>query len=142
MKEMGRDRLRDLLHLIIKDITLKKPQSPDEKWEIKISPWSYDPRAYSLDVLTGSCYRPSLLHGTFDNTNYFTFPVNAYSHGRNLILDDEYFAILRSKKKQKMETAEERKLRFLHLVNKHNFTRANLARHLGCSRAWVTKVLG
>ena len=61
MKEMGRDRLRDLLHLIIKDITLKKPQSPDEKWEIKISPWSYDPRAYSLDVLTGSCYRPSLL---------------------------------------------------------------------------------
>ena len=82
------------------------------------------------------------LHGTFDNTNYFTFPVNAYSHGRNLILEDEYFAILRSKKKQKMETAEERKLRFLHLVNKHNFTRANLARHLGCSRAWVTKVLG
>ncbi len=61
MKEMGRDRLRDLLHLIIKDITIKKPQSPDEKWEIKISPWSYDPRAYSLDVLTGSCYRPSLL---------------------------------------------------------------------------------
>ena len=61
MKEMGRDRLRDLLHLIIKDITLKKPQSPDEKWEIKISPWSYDPRAYFLDVLTSSCYRPSLL---------------------------------------------------------------------------------
>ena len=61
MKEMGRDRLRDLLHLIIKDITIIKPQSPDEKWEIKISPWSYDPRAYSLDVLTGSCYRPSLL---------------------------------------------------------------------------------
>ncbi|MBT7115020.1 MAG: hypothetical protein HN938_10115 [Candidatus Marinimicrobia bacterium] len=61
MKEMGRDRLRDLLHLIIKDITIKKPQPPDEKWEIKISPWSYDPRAYSLDVLTGSCYRPSLL---------------------------------------------------------------------------------
>ena len=38
MKEMGRDRLRDLLHLIIKDITIIKPQSPDEKWEIKISP--------------------------------------------------------------------------------------------------------
>jgi hypothetical protein len=82
------------------------------------------------------------LHGTFGNTNYFTFPVNAYSQGRNLILEDEYFAILRSKKKQEMETAEERKLRFLHLLNKHNFTRANLARHLGCSRAWVTKVLG
>jgi len=86
--------------------------------------------------------RAFLLHRTFGNTNYFTFPVNAYSHGRNLILDDEYFAILRSKKKHEMETAEERKLRFLRLVNKHNFTRANLARHLGCSRAWVTKVLG
>ena len=61
MKEMGRDRLRDLLHLIIKDITIIKPQSPDEKWEIKISPWSYDPRAYFLDVSTSSCYRPSLL---------------------------------------------------------------------------------
>ncbi len=31
------------------------------EWEIKISLWSYDPRAYFLDVLTGSCYRPSLL---------------------------------------------------------------------------------
>lgn len=61
LKEMNRDRLRDLLHLVIKDITIKKPQRPDEKWEIIISPWSYDPRAYFLDVLTGSCYRPSLL---------------------------------------------------------------------------------
>ena len=61
MKEMDRDRLRDLLHLIIKEVSVKKPQLPDEKWEIKISPWSYDPRAYFLDVLTGSCYRPSLL---------------------------------------------------------------------------------
>jgi len=56
------------------------------------------------------------LHRTFGNTNYFTFLVNAYKHGRNLILDDEYFAILRLKKKQEMETGEERKLRFLHLV--------------------------
>jgi len=38
MKEMGRDRLRDLLHLIIKDITIIKPQSLNEKWKIKISP--------------------------------------------------------------------------------------------------------
>ena len=71
-----------------------------------------------------------MLHGTFGNMNYFTFPVNAYKHGRNLILEDEYFTIVRSKKKQKMEIAEERKLRFLRLLNKHNFTRANLARHL------------
>jgi hypothetical protein len=48
----------------------------------------------------------SMLHRMFGNTNYFTFPVNAYSHGRNRILEDEYFTILRSKKKQKWETAE------------------------------------
>ena len=35
----------------------------------------------------------SMLHGTFDNTNYFTFPANAYSQGRNLILEDEYLRI-------------------------------------------------
>jgi hypothetical protein len=50
----------DLLSYL-KEVSVKKPQLPDEKWEIKISPWSYDPRAYFLDVLTGSCYRPSLL---------------------------------------------------------------------------------
>ena len=61
LKNIDGDRLRDLLHLIIKEVSVKKPQLPDEKWEIKISPWSYDPRAYFLDVLTGSCYRPSLL---------------------------------------------------------------------------------
>jgi len=61
LKKIDGDRLRDLLHLIIKEVSVKKPQLPDKKWEIKISPWSYDPRAYFLDVLTGSCYRPSLL---------------------------------------------------------------------------------
>ena len=79
MKEMGRDRLRDLLHLIIKDITIIKPQSPDEKWEIKISPWSYDPRAYFLDVLTSSCYRPSLLRISVQNTNFYGIPLQSES---------------------------------------------------------------
>ena len=56
LKEMNRDRLRDFLHVIIKNIEVKKPASTNEKWHIKISPWSFIPRAYILDVLTGSCY--------------------------------------------------------------------------------------
>ena len=83
-----------------------------------------------------------MLHRTFGNTNYFTFPVNAYYYGSYLLFEDEYSAILSLKKKPKRETTEERKERFIYLVNKYNFTRAELARHLGCSRAWVTKVLG
>ena len=40
----------------IKNIEVKKPASTYEKWHITINPWSYDPRAYVIDVLTGSCY--------------------------------------------------------------------------------------
>ncbi len=61
LENMNRSRLRDVLRLIIKNITVKKPKSSDGKWEIKISPWSYDPRAYFLDLLSCSCYRPNLL---------------------------------------------------------------------------------
>jgi len=61
LKEMNRERLRDFLHVIIKNIEVKKPASTDEKWHITINPWSYDPRAYVIDVLTGSCYRPGSL---------------------------------------------------------------------------------
>ena len=61
LKEMNRERLRDFLHVIIKNIEVKKPASTNEKWQITINPWSYDPRAYVIDVLTGSCYRPGSL---------------------------------------------------------------------------------
>ena len=61
LKEMNRDRLRDFLHVIIKNIEVKKPASTEEKWHITINPWSYDPKAYVIDVLTGSCYRPGSL---------------------------------------------------------------------------------
>ena len=39
------------------------------------------------------------------------------------------------------ESKEARKERFNELIKKNNWTRAELARHLGVSRAWVTKVL-
>ncbi len=44
--------------------------------------------------------------------------------------------------KPKRETKEERATRFQQLMNDNGWTRAELARQLGVSRAWVTKVLG
>jgi DNA invertase Pin-like site-specific DNA recombinase len=39
------------------------------------------------------------------------------------------------------ESKQARKERFNELMKKNNLTRTELARHLGVSRAWVTKVL-
>ncbi|MFC1565637.1 helix-turn-helix domain-containing protein [Candidatus Neomarinimicrobiota bacterium] len=39
------------------------------------------------------------------------------------------------------ESKKERKVRFIKLLKKNNWTQAELSRHLGVSRAWVTKVL-
>lgn len=39
------------------------------------------------------------------------------------------------------ESKADRKDRFIKLLNKNNWTRAELSRHLGVSRAWVSRVL-
>ena len=39
------------------------------------------------------------------------------------------------------ESKAERKKRFFKLMKENNWTRAELARHLGVSRTWVTKML-
>ena len=39
------------------------------------------------------------------------------------------------------EINEARKERFNELIKKNNWTQAELSRHLGVSRAWVTKVI-
>ena len=44
--------------------------------------------------------------------------------------------------KPQRETIEERATRFHRLMDENGWTRAELARQLGVSRAWVTKVLG
>jgi transcriptional regulator with GAF, ATPase, and Fis domain len=38
------------------------------------------------------------------------------------------------------ESKSQRKDRFIKLMKKNNWTRAELARHLGVSRAWISKV--
>ena len=81
------------------------------------------------------------LHGTVGNTNYFIFTISVYYYKGNLLFEEDYFAIIQSNIKPKRETREEKRVRFKHLLNKHNWTRAELARHLGFSGAWVTMVL-
>ncbi|MBT3635256.1 MAG: hypothetical protein HN528_13040 [Candidatus Marinimicrobia bacterium] len=61
LDKIDRTRLQQFLNLILKDIEIVKPKSPDKKWQIKINPWSNDPRVYYSELLTGSCNRPSLL---------------------------------------------------------------------------------
>ncbi|MFC1593433.1 hypothetical protein ACFL3O_00680 [Candidatus Neomarinimicrobiota bacterium] len=39
------------------------------------------------------------------------------------------------------ESKADRKKRFVKLMKKNNWTRAELARYLGVSRVWITKVL-
>ena len=51
----------------------------------------------------------SVLHGTIDNTNYFTFPINAYYYKRSFVFEDKYIALIRSFIKPKRETKEEKK---------------------------------
>jgi len=39
------------------------------------------------------------------------------------------------------ESKTDRKKRYIELMKNNNWTRAELARHLGVSRVWITKVL-
>ena len=50
----------------------------------------------------------SVLHGTIDNTNYFTFPINAYYYKRSFVFEDKYIALIQSFIKPKRETKEEK----------------------------------
>lgn len=40
-----------------------------------------------------------------------------------------------------IESKAKRKKRYIKLMKKNKWTRAKLARHIGVSRAWITKVL-
>ena len=83
-----------------------------------------------------------LLLGTNGNTNYFTFKVVAYSYRRGLLLEDDYSFILSSTVKPSKETKLERRMRYSLLMKENGWTRAELSRQLGVSRAWVTMTLG
>ncbi len=82
------------------------------------------------------------LRGTNGNANYFTFKVVAYSYRQGLLLEDDYTFILSSTVKPSKETKLERRMRYSLLMKENGWTRAELSRQLGVSRAWVTMTLG
>ena len=86
-------------------------------------------------------YHPSVLRGTNGNANYFTFKVVAYNYRRGLLLEDDYTFILTSIVKPIKETNLERRKRYSLLMKGNGWTRAELSRQLGVSRAWVTMTL-
>ena len=83
-----------------------------------------------------------MLRRTNGNANYFIFKVVAYSYKRGLLLEDDYTFISSSTVKPCKETKLERRKRYSLLINKNGWTKAELARQLGVSRAWVTMTVG
>ena len=83
-----------------------------------------------------------VLRRTNGNANYFIFKVVAYSYKRGLLLEDDYTFFLSSTVKPSKETKLERRKRYSRLMKENSWTKAELARQLGVSRAWVTMTLG
>ncbi len=67
LTKVSREELRNILNLIIRNVHVKKPTPPNEKWAITVNVWSQDPNNYIMDVLSGSCYRPLLYPGHDSN---------------------------------------------------------------------------
>ena len=61
---------------------------------------------------------------------------------KEYILKDVYQDWLESKKVKPKETNLERRMRYSLLMKENGWTRAELSRQLGVSRAWVTMILG
>lgn len=80
-------------------------------------------------------------------SNFITIKETFYIEniGRGLkeyILKDVYQNWLESNKVKPKETKLERRERYSLLMKKNGWTRAELSRQLGDSRAWVTMILG
>jgi DnaJ-domain-containing protein 1 len=72
-----------------------------------------------------------------------TFYIENIGKGfKEYILKDVYQDWLESKKVKPKETKLERRMRYSLLMKENGWTRAELSRKLGVSRAWVTMTLG
>ena len=79
------------------------------------------------------------LGGTNKFSNFFEVEIPVVFR-RGFFLDHELY-IQNHPAKPHRETREERANRFQLLMDENDWTRAELARQLGVSRAWVTRVL-
>ena len=72
-----------------------------------------------------------------------TFYIENIGRGfKEYILNDVYQDWLKSKTVKSKETKLERRMRYSLLMKENGWTRAELSRQLGVSRAWVTMTLG
>ncbi len=75
------------------------------------------------------------------NSNHYVVHIPVV-FGPQFFLDKElYCRDLPKNKRPTAESKEERKERFLSLMEKNRWTQAELSRHLGVSRAWITKAI-
>ena len=80
-----------------------------------------------------------MLGGTNKFANFFVVEIPVV-YRRGFFLDRELY-MQNNPPKPHRDTMEERAVRFQQLMDENDWTRAELARQLGVSRAWVTKVL-
>jgi hypothetical protein len=81
----------------------------------------------------------SKLRATIINSNFFVVEIPVVFRRYFFLDKDAYLKNLPPKPKR--ETKEDRAARFQRLMDENGWTRAEVARELGVSRAWVTKVL-
>lgn len=85
----------------------------------------------------------NLLRSSTPNSNFLVFSESFYvkrykNKGYRYCLGKE---AKQAPKSNTSESKADRKKRYIKLMKKNNWTRAELAKHLGVSRAWVSKVL-
>ena len=83
--------------------------------------------------------RESALGGTNKLANFFVVEISVVF--RRKFFPDKESYLQNNPPKSRRETKEERAARFQRLMVENGWTRVELARQLGVSRAWVTKVL-
>ena len=84
-----------------------------------------------------------MLPTSMPNSNFLVFSESFYierfsNNGYRYCLGQEVKQLPRTITRESKEAREER---FIELMKKNDWTRAELARQLGVSRSWITKVL-
>ena len=104
-------------------------------------------KSLQLKRLFSSCYNPNVLSYGSQSSNFITIKETFYIENigkgfKEYILKDIYQDWLESKQVKPKETKLERQKRYSLLMKENGWTRAELSRQLGVSRAWVTMTLG
>jgi transcriptional regulator of acetoin/glycerol metabolism len=98
---------------------------------------------FDENILKSSSLETKLFPTSMTNSNFLVFSESFYIE-RCSNKGYRYYLGQETKQPPPTNTREsktDRKKRFIKLMTANNWTRAELAKHLGVSRAWITKVL-